>query len=80
MAQSDLVVPLGKLSLSLAITDLSSAYEKARSKLIKGVKSTIKAFMVDLTLLISFDRSVMALQTRQQQQENVQAVKGQELM
>ena len=80
MAQSDLVVPLGKLSLSLAITDLSSDYEKARSKLIKGVKSTIKAFMVDLTLLISFDRSVMALQTRQQQQENVQAVKGQELM
>ena len=43
MAQSDLVVPLDKLSLSPAITDLSSNYEKARSKLIKCAKSTIKA-------------------------------------
>ena len=41
--QSDLVASLGKLSLSPAITDLSSDYEKARSKLIKYVKSIIKA-------------------------------------
>ena len=40
--QSDLVVSLDKLSLSPAITDLSSDYEKARSKLIKYVKSIIK--------------------------------------
>ena len=42
MTQSDLVVDLGTLSLLLAITDLSSDYEKARSKLIKCVKSTTK--------------------------------------
>ena len=39
-----MVGPLGKLSLSPVITDMSSNYEKARLKLIKSVKSTIKAY------------------------------------
>ena len=41
--QSDLVVSLGKLSLSPAITDPPRDFEKLRSKLIKYVKSTVKA-------------------------------------